>query len=156
MVEEQGGDVTIHHPPESHLPVKEFTHFVSSTIDFPSHDAARDALIPVVKPQWVYTSVLKRKLLNPRHYNPDPKLFMNEVVLSCADIPEGDKEAIIGGVVAMGGLYNSKLASTVTHVVALTTDSDKCKLIRQRNLNVKMVLPHWYYSRSLLQITQTS
>jgi hypothetical protein len=71
---------------------------------------------------------------------------MNEVVVSCADIPEGDKEAIIGGVLAMGGLYNSKLASTVTHVVALTMNSDKCQCIKQRNLNMKIVLPHWYHS----------
>lgn len=138
--------MTVHPATESNLPIKEFTHIVSSTIDFPNHDAARDALIPVVKPQWVYESVSRKKLVNPRHYSPDPKLFMNEVVLSCADIPEGDKEAIIGGVVAMGGMYNSKLASTVTHVVALTMDSDKCRFIRQRELDVKIVLPHWYYS----------
>ncbi|KAK2760828.1 hypothetical protein FQN54_002067 [Arachnomyces sp. PD_36] len=144
MIEEHGGKVTVHRQPGDQLPIKEFTHIVSPTIDFASHDAARDALIPVVKPQWVYTSVLKSKLANPRQYSPDPKLFLNEVVLSCADIPEGDKEAIIGGVVAMGGLYSAKLASTVTHVVALTTDSDKCKLIQERKLNVKMVLPHWF------------
>lgn len=146
--------MTVHRAAGSHLPVEEYTHFISSTIDFPSHDAARDALIPVVKPQWVSESISRKKLANPRHFSPDPKLFMNEVVLSCADIPEGDKEAIIGGVVAMGGIYNSRLASTVTHVVALTMDSDKCQLIRQKKLSQKIVLPHWYYTPNLRQENQ--
>jgi hypothetical protein len=96
-----------------------------------------------VKPQWVEVSISRSKLANPRQYNPDPKLFLNAVVVSCADLPEGDKDAIIGGVVAMGGLYTSRMTSSTTHLVALTMDSDKCKMAVKRGLDVKIVLPHW-------------
>ncbi|KAL2370783.1 hypothetical protein RJ035_006544 [Blastomyces gilchristii] len=139
-----GGEVTLHRLPASLPRVHEFTHVVSSTIDFPGHDAACDALVPVVKPQWVNASISKNKLVNPRHYNPDPRLFLNDVVVACVDIPEGDQDAIFGGVVAMGGLCSSKITRTTTHLVALTLDSDKCVSLLNRGLDIKIVLPHWF------------
>ncbi|KAL4910672.1 hypothetical protein BDW74DRAFT_141588 [Aspergillus multicolor] len=117
---------------------------MSTTIDFPQFDAAKDALIPVVKPQWMHASLAKRKLNNVRQYSPDPRLFLNDVVVTCGDIPEGDKDAIIGGVLAKGGLYNPRVTGLCTHLVDLTIDSDKAKQIKQRKLNVKIVLPHWF------------
>ncbi|EEH17996.1 hypothetical protein PABG_00559 [Paracoccidioides brasiliensis Pb03] len=143
-IQNLGGKVTLHRLPASLPPAHEFTHIVSSTIDFPGHDAVCDALIPVVKPQWVHASISKNKLVNPRQYNPDPRLFLNDVVVACADIPEGDKDAIIGGVLAMGGLYSSKITRTTTHLVALTLNSDKCAGLLSRSLNIKIVLPHWF------------
>ncbi|EEH41544.2 BRCT domain-containing protein [Paracoccidioides lutzii Pb01] len=143
-IQSLGGTVTLHRLPASLPPAHEFTHIVSSTIDFPGHDAVCDALIPVVKPQWVHASISKNKLVNPRQYNPDPRLFLNDVVVACADIPEGDKDAIIGGVLAMGGLYSSKITRTTTHLVALTLNSDKCTGLLSRGLNIKIVLPHWF------------
>jgi twin BRCT domain len=68
---------------------------------------------------------------------------MSDVVVCCADLPEGDADAIIGGVLAMGGLFSSRVAGQVTHVVALTMESDKCALVQSRKLNIKIVLPHW-------------
>ncbi|OJD17374.1 hypothetical protein AJ78_02504, partial [Emergomyces pasteurianus Ep9510] len=115
-IENQGGEVTLHRLPASLPAVHEFTHVVSSTIDFPGHDAACDALIPVVKPQWVNASISKNKLVNPRHYNPDPRLFLNDVVVACMDIPEGDQDAIFGAVLAMGGLCSYKITRTTTHL----------------------------------------
>ncbi|THC92538.1 hypothetical protein EYZ11_007991 [Aspergillus tanneri] len=119
-------------------------HLLSSTIDFPAFDAANDALIPVVKPQWVQACLSKRKLANPRQYSPDPRLFLNDVVVTCGDIPEGDKDAIVGGVLAKGGLYSTRMTHMVTHLVDLTVDSDKARLATARKLNVKIVLPHWF------------
>ncbi|PGH12085.1 hypothetical protein AJ79_04484 [Helicocarpus griseus UAMH5409] len=142
-IQNQGGDVALHRLPATLPPVHEFTHVVSSTIDFPGHDAVCDALIPVVKPQWVNASILKNKLANPRQYNPDPRLFLNDVVVTCADIPEGDKDAIIGGVLAMGGLYSSRITRTTTHLVALAMDADKCANLLNK-LDIKIVLPHWF------------
>ncbi|PGH32671.1 hypothetical protein GX50_04518 [[Emmonsia] crescens] len=143
-IENQGGEVTLHRLPASLSAVHEFTHVVSSTIDFPGHDAACDALIPVVKPQWVNASISKNKLVNPRHYNPDPRLFLNDVVVACVDIPEGDQDAIFGAVLAMGGLSSYKITRTTTHLVALTVDSDKCLSLLDKGLDIKIVLPHWF------------
>lgn len=85
------------------------------------------------------------KLAQPRQFNPDPRLFLSNVVLMCApELPEGDKDAIIGGVLAMGGSYSSKLSMLTTHMVALTADSDKAQMIIRKGLKTKIVLPHWY------------
>ena len=71
-------------------------------------------------------------------------MFFREVIVSCADLPEGDKDAIIAGTLALGGLYSAPLTKLVTHVVAMDTDNDKCRTVQAKNLACKMVLPHWY------------
>ncbi len=126
------------------IPLTDVTHIISTTSDFPDYEAAGEALIPVVKPDWVEASVTKRRLANPRQYSPDPRLFLSGVVVCCADLPSGDEDAIIGGVLAMGGLYSGVVTKQVTHLVALTIkDSKKCETALSRNLNCKIVLPHW-------------
>lgn len=70
-------------------------------------------------------------------------MFFSDVVVTCGDIPDGDKDAIIGGVMAMGGLYSPRVTSQVTHLVDLSMESDKAKLIVSKSLGVKVVLPHW-------------
>ncbi|KAL4896693.1 BRCT domain-containing protein [Aspergillus ambiguus] len=143
-LESHGGESVIYEAPATFPPLEEFTHLISLTIDFPTFEMASDALIPVVKPQWVHSSLSKRKLANPRQYSPDPRLFLNDVVVCCGDIPEGDKDAILGGVLAKGGLFTSRLAQTVTHLVDLTTNSDKAQLVLSRKSSIKIVLPHWF------------
>lgn len=120
------------------------TYLISTTSDFPEYEAAVSLLKAVVKPDWVKSSLLKKRLANPRHYSPDPRLFFSGLVVCCADLPTGDKDAIIGGVLAMGGLHASSVSKMVTHIVALTTDPEKCQTAISKNLGCKIVLPHWY------------
>ena len=124
--------------------MEEVTHIISTTIDFPDYDAANDALKSVVKQDWVHASITKGRLANPRQYSPDPRLFFSGLIVCCADLPSGDSDAIIGGVLAMGGLYSSAVSRMVTHIVALTMDSEKCQTALAKNLKCKIVLPHWY------------
>ena len=138
-----GGVAALHRYGDDTLQLKGTTHIISATFDFPEYDAACDALIPVVKPSWVDASLMRDKLANPRQYNPDPRLFLSDVVVCCADLPEGDADAIAGGVIAMGGLYTSRVTSQVTHIVALTMESDKCAIVVSKKLAIKIVLPHW-------------
>jgi len=145
-LEEYGGESVIWEPPSPFPPLEEFSHLISFTIDFPAFDAAVDSLKPVVKPQWLHASLEKKKVANPRQYSPDPRLFLNDVVVTCGDIPEGDKDAIIGGVLAKGGIYSPKVTNTVTHLVDLTADSDKARVVMGKRPNVKVVLPHWLVS----------
>lgn len=99
----------------------------------------------MVKPSWVTTSIEKKRAANPRQFSPDPSLFLTDVVVMCADdIPPGDKDAIIGGVLAMGGLYSSTMTKLVTHVVALSMNNPSCRAIQERALKSKPVLPHWF------------
>jgi hypothetical protein len=138
-----GGEVVTDSYEGENLPLEDLTHIICISCDFPSYDAASDALIPVIKPQWVDASLAKAKLANPRQYSSDPRLFMSNIVICCADLPEGDKDAIIGGVLAMGGLHSAKVSSMVTHIVALTMESEVCRNVAMRKLNMKIVLPHW-------------
>lgn len=138
-----GGELVTDRYDGESIPLEDLTHIICGFYDFPSYDAASNALIPVIKPQWVDASLAKSKLANPRQYSADPRLFMSDVVICCSDLPEGDKDAIIGGVLAMGGLHSAKVSSMVTHIVALTMDSNICRNVATRKLNMKIVLPHW-------------
>lgn len=135
--------------PNGRISLGEITHIISATSDFIEYDDATDALKSVVKPDWVTASVAKGRLANPRSYSPDPRLFFSGLVLCCADIPEGDKDAIMGGVLATGGLYSSSVTKLVTHIVAMTMDHEKCQTVLKKDLKCKIVLPHWYDPRGL-------
>ncbi|KAL8680253.1 MAG: hypothetical protein Q9224_000442 [Gallowayella concinna] len=130
--------------PNGIIPLDRITHIISATSDFREYDAATDALKSVVKPEWVTASVAKGRLANPRSYSPDPRLFFSGLVLCCADIPEGDKDAVMGGVLATGGLYSSSVTKMVTHIVALTMEHEKCQTVMKKDLKCKIVLPHWF------------
>ncbi|KAH0565393.1 hypothetical protein GP486_001210 [Trichoglossum hirsutum] len=125
-------------------PVEETTHIISSTTDFPVYQGACDTFVPVVKPEWVDASVSRKRILPVRPYSPDPRLFFSGVVVTCADIPEGDKDAIVGGVLAMGGQHTGTVTKTTTHIVALTEENDKCRRALSKGVKVKIVLPHWF------------
>lgn len=100
-------------------------------------------MIHVVKPAWISASMSVGKMKNPRVYSPDPALFMGDVILCCGDIPSGDKEAIEGGVLAMGGQVVPGLTKQVTHLIALDISDDRCQLAVSKRLQVEIVLPHW-------------
>ncbi|CAO2650493.1 Nn.00g017850.m01.CDS01 [Neocucurbitaria sp. VM-36] len=124
--------------------LEEVVYIVSETSDFPDYYRALDLLIHVVKPAWVESSLQAMKTKNPRTYSPDPALFMNEVVVCCGAIPTGDKEAIEGGVLAMGGQIAPVLSKQVTHLIALDLDDPRCQLAISKRLQAMMVLPHWF------------
>lgn len=121
----------------------DLTHIISVTSDFPQYLAARSQLISTVTPGWITHSLLKGKQQPIRQYTPDPNLFLSNVIVSCGDIPTGDKDAIIGATLALGGMESSSLTRTVTHICALSMESEKCQKALENNLKAKIVLPHW-------------
>jgi hypothetical protein len=122
----------------------DLTHIISVTSDFPQYMAARAQHISVVTPGWVTHSLLRGKQAQIRQFTPDPNLFFSNVIVSCGDIPPGDKDAIIGAVLALGGMESNSLTKLVTHICALSVDHEKCQMALEKNLKVKIVLPHWY------------
>lgn len=120
------------------------SHIITCDVDFPEYNRALDYNIHVVRPSWVYTSYEKSKQTQPRQHSPDPSMFFREAIVSCADLPEGDKDAIIAGTLALGGLYSAPLTKLVTHVVAMDMHNDKCRTVKGKALSCKIVLPHWY------------
>ncbi|KAF2162242.1 hypothetical protein M409DRAFT_58359 [Zasmidium cellare ATCC 36951] len=124
--------------------IENITHIISTHIDFPQYDRAVELGIHVVKPSWVYTSLRKRKQAHPRQHSPDPSQYFGEIILTCAELPEGDAEAIIAGVVALGGQHTYPLTKLVTHIVTTDLDNEKCRIAQDKGLKVKIVLPHWF------------
>jgi hypothetical protein len=123
--------------------MKGLTHVLSTTSDFPDYQGALDTFIHVVKPSYVQQCIEKGKQMNPRQFSPDHNLILNDIVIACANIPEGDKEAIAGGVLAMGGMYSGQLTKLVTHLIALSDEDERCVLAKKKGLKCKILLPHW-------------
>lgn len=139
-----GGDVVVDDYPENRLDLGEITQVISETFDFPDYYEAIDRFIPVLKTGWIHTSIASGRLAHPRKFSPDPHLFMSNVVATCADLPAGDRDAIAGGILAMGGNYGSRVTAQSTHIVALSTDDEKVKYVLDKNLKMHVVLPHWF------------
>ncbi|KIX04651.1 uncharacterized protein Z518_05521 [Rhinocladiella mackenziei CBS 650.93] len=137
------GEVLIDNNDGTAKDIRGITHVVATTSDFHDFHAYCDALIPVLKPAWIQHCLAKDRLVNTRQYSPDPRLFMSDVVVCVADLPMGDADAIAGGILAMGGLFSSRLTNQITHVISLSMDSESCVQVQRKKLNVKIVLPHW-------------
>lgn len=124
--------------------LKMLSYIIAATSDFPDYHNALERFIPVVKPSWVVACIKTEKVKNPRQYSPDPALFMSDVVICCGQcIPPGDKDAIEGGVVAMGGQYSPTLSKLVTHIISLDIEDPRCQLAISKRLPVAILLPHW-------------
>jgi hypothetical protein len=105
------------------IDLEEVTHIISANTDFPGYTDAVNLMIPVVTPEWAKHSAAKGRLAHVRPFTPDPRFFFSNVVATVAELPPGDKEAICGGIVAMGGQYSHHLTKFTTHIVALNTDN---------------------------------
>lgn len=80
-----------------------------------------------------------------RGFSPDPRQFFTGVQVTCSELPDGDKEAIYGGVLALGGRYTDDFVKGTTHIVALTMNSDKVReAVARPAASVEIVLPHWF------------
>ncbi|KAG8625891.1 hypothetical protein KVT40_006292 [Elsinoe batatas] len=117
---------------------------VSPNADFPEYQEALEKNVHVVKPSWIRQSLTKGRCVNYRQHSPDPALIFQDVIITFGDLPRGDKDAITAGVIAMGGLYSSSMTKLVTHVVSLTEDSEKIRIVKSLKLSTKVVLPHWF------------
>ncbi|KAJ8128482.1 hypothetical protein O1611_g5152 [Lasiodiplodia mahajangana] len=126
------------------LPLATITHIVSNTIEFPQYDESTAMMIPVVKSKWISASLAKGKQAQIRPYTPDPRMIFSDVMLSCADIPDTDKDAIIGATMAMGGMYSDHVTKLTTHICALSVDHPKARMTLEKKHKCKIVLPHWF------------
>ncbi|KAI0419430.1 hypothetical protein F5X98DRAFT_335110 [Xylaria grammica] len=126
------------------LPLATITHIVSNTIEFPQYDTSTTMMIPVVKSKWISASLAKGKQAQIRPYTPDPRMIFSDVMLSCADIPDSDKDTIIGATMAMGGMYSDHVTKLTTHICALSMDHPKVRMAMEKKHKCNIVLPHWF------------
>ncbi|KAF9763534.1 hypothetical protein IL306_003074 [Fusarium sp. DS 682] len=126
------------------LPIEKVTHIISNTIDFPQFTEAQAVMIPVVTTQWITYSVARGKQAQIRPFSPDPRMIFSEVVVTCADLPETDKESIAGATMALGGQETKDASRITTHICALSMDHPKVQVALQKGWKGKVVLPHWF------------
>ncbi|KAH8897023.1 BRCT domain-containing protein [Thozetella sp. PMI_491] len=101
-------------------------------------------MIPVVTSDWLKSTITRGKIAQVRPYSPDPRMIFSNVVVTCADIPKMDKEAIIGATMALGGMESRELSRMTTHLVALSMDHPKCQEAKVKNPKCMIILPHWF------------
>jgi hypothetical protein len=131
--------------PSQTFSTESVTHIISPTITFQGFDLAKESFIPIVKPKWVSECLARKRLVPVKVYDPDPRMIFSDVVVLCVDLPPGDTEAIISGVVALGGQYLVNLTRSVTHIVALNDENPLCQAAQQsKDVHAVMVLPHWF------------
>jgi hypothetical protein len=123
--------------------IPQATHIVSNTIDFDQYAEAQAMMVPVVNASWIKTTIARNKVAQVRPYSPDPRMIFSSVILTCADIPDTDKETIIGATTALGGMESKDLTRQTTHICALSMDHLKCIEAQRKPLKCKIVLPHW-------------
>lgn len=123
--------------------IPQVTHIISNTIDFDQYMEAQAMMIPVVTSAWIKNTVARGKVAQVRPYSPDPRMIFSSVVLTCADIPDLDKEAITGATMAFGGMESKDLTRLTTHICALSMDHVKCIEAVKKHPKCKIVLPHW-------------
>ncbi|KAK9450482.1 uncharacterized protein V1518DRAFT_454948 [Limtongia smithiae] len=128
--------------------VANVTHIIANNIDFPEYLDAEERMINVVKLQWVLKSAGKAKSLPLRFFSPNPRYFFSDVCVLVIGLPHGDKEAIYGGVRAMGGQWSETLTRFTTHVITLPVpleDPRENALIENlmKRPALKVILPHW-------------
>ncbi|KAF3939451.1 hypothetical protein ABW19_dt0203440 [Dactylella cylindrospora] len=152
-----GGAVEVDHEKSSQgvptLNLDETTHIVAPDIEFTEFSELErrrlageidQRMLTVVKPDWVTDSAKKGKTQHIRAYNADPRMIFSGIDAVIVNLPEGDTEAICGGILSMGGIYKTSLSRLTTHIVALNLDNNVCKKALENGLPVKMVVPHWF------------
>lgn len=143
LIRENGGEV-LEPNRKGKLRIPEATHIISNTIDFDQYNEALAMMIPVVNSAWLKSTMARNKVAQVRPYSPDPRMIFSNVNLTCADIPDNDKETIIGATLALGGMESRDLTRLTTHICALTMDHPKCVEAKKKNPKCKIVLPHWF------------
>lgn len=124
--------------------VSQLSHIISTNVYFPEYNRALEHNCHIVRPSWVRQSKTRGRQSQTRQHSPDPALIFREVVLTSADLPEGDKNAIIAGVIALGGMHSGPLTKLVTHIVTLSEDHVKVHAARSHGVDAMILLPHWF------------
>lgn len=100
-------------------------------------------MIPVVSTQWITVSISRRRQAQVRPFSPDPRMIFSEVMVTCADLPQMDKESILGATMALGGQESKDVSRLTTHICALSMSHPKVVTALEKNWKGKIVLPHW-------------
>ncbi|CAI5756735.1 unnamed protein product [Candida verbasci] len=125
-------------------------------IDFIEYQDAKNSMLSITTPDWVYESMNANKLLSYKNYNPDPSFFFKDLFICCSDnLPDGDRELIYGAVKAFGGNYLDALTKYTTHLISQDLGNEKAIIANsiipiqvnsndsKQPVSIKIVQPEW-------------
>ncbi|CCH40867.1 BRCT-containing protein 1 [Wickerhamomyces ciferrii] len=122
----------------------EYSHIASNNIDFELYTFTQENMIPVVTSEFFHKTEEQNKTPPIRPYSPDPKHVLKDIHVCVGGLPVSDKEAIYGGVRALGGSFSETLNKFVTHLISIDTDEDACIAVYSlEECQIKVVLPDW-------------
>lgn len=122
----------------------EYTHIIANNVNFPIYEFTQENMIPVMVSNFIFKSVELNKQVQIRPYSPDPKHILKDIHVCIGNLPESDKEAIYGGVRALGGMFSETLNKFVTHLISTDLNEDGCIAVNCiDDCGIKIVLPNW-------------
>lgn len=124
-------------------------HVITTTKEFACLRLVEDLMLPMTTPQWLQDSELALQRKNYRLYSPGPPALFDRVVICVADnVSESHKALIYAATREFGGQYLDVLSRYTTHLISTDLSNSKAILassIKQENLQIEIVLPHWFY-----------
>lgn len=124
-------------------------HVIMTTKEVACIRMVEELMLPMTTPQWLLDSDLALQKKNYRLYSPGPPALFDRVVICVADnVPESHKALIYAATREFGGQYLDVLSRYTTHLISTDLSNSKAILassIKQENLQIEIVLPHWFY-----------
>lgn len=151
LIQKNGGSWAVRSPNDSKGSIEDLSidHIISETFDFAEYQKAVELFIPITLSEWISASDANKQKKNYRLYSPEPKPFMDKVVLCvCDNIPQGDKELMYAGARAFGGQFLDALSTHTTHLVAVDLSNNKSIVAAnikkaEESMKIQIVLPKW-------------
>ncbi|XP_028393848.1 PAX-interacting protein 1-like [Dendronephthya gigantea] len=118
------------------------THVISSTVDFPEYEQAKEIGIPIVKPEWVIYSVKCEAMMPTNAFSVGKKLF-TDVVACPSQVPPADRDALWSMITFYGGRCQTTFDPSCTHLLVPKPEGEKYEVALQHKEKVKIVVPEW-------------
>ncbi|EGN97163.1 hypothetical protein SERLA73DRAFT_161344 [Serpula lacrymans var. lacrymans S7.3] len=141
------------------------THVITNSSQFEGWQDIADGVF-VISDKWVDRSIIMGKSqpfvflfastnickdltvnwYREQYYSADPAMIFSGIVACATDLPATDLEVLSAGITALGGQWRGGLTRDVTHLFALSPESDKYNTAMHFKDQTKMIvlLPHWF------------
>ncbi|KIJ92958.1 hypothetical protein K443DRAFT_125763 [Laccaria amethystina LaAM-08-1] len=109
---------------DDHATLKDAAHIITNSHRFEGSGEV-EAGVNVVTDQWVDRSLVLGRMQQPQLYSSDLTMIFSGVVACAAELPTSDLEVLSAGITALGGQWRTGLTKDVTHLFAITPNSQK-------------------------------
>nr|GAT60529.1 predicted protein [Mycena chlorophos] len=127
------------------VPLASATHIVTNTPGFIGADAVPEN-VHVVSDFWVDRCMVLGELLDPQFYSMEHGKIFSGVIGCATGLSAADLTVLKTGVTSLGGSWRMGLTREVTHLFAISPNSDKyvAAMAHKDKTQIKILLPHWF------------